>query len=226
MLIGAVQLGLMYLFSQYSFYYLTGGTVALLSITTAIYVPVLNDLIHRKFSPLQLLIALLTLLCTRLAMVNVGEIAFPWQGVLCSQLCNICYVLGQILYRRLHSRCEVRDSSAMAWFYLGAFIALIPTVLICPFHYTPLHMHWLRAAGELFFLGILCCGLGNYLWNRGSIIVNSSLLAICNNLPILFGILFAILFFGEPFGGWQQVFAVGGILGLLFASTRLERRAS
>ncbi|MDR2341228.1 MAG: DMT family transporter [Puniceicoccales bacterium] len=223
MAIGAIQLGLMYLFSQYSYKYLSPGTVALLSTTTAVYVPLLNGIFQRKFSLGQFAIALPTLAFTRLAMVVDGTKQFPWRGILYTQLCNICYVLGQILYRRLHERFQVRDSSAMAWFYLGATIALIPTVVFSPLPLGILNVHWKHVVGEFFFLGVLCCGLGNYLWNRGAVRVNSAVLAICNNLPILFGIVLAIAFFGDPFGGWKQVVGVAGTLGLLLACYHLER---
>jgi drug/metabolite transporter (DMT)-like permease len=223
MAIGAVQLGLMYLFSQYSYQYLSPGTVALLCTTTAVYVPLLNGIFQRKFSWKQFSIALATLAFTRLAMVVDGTEQFPWQGVLCAQLCNICYVLGQILYRRLHERFRVRDSSAMAWFYLGAAVVLLPTVISRPLPLEILRIHWRHVVGEFFFLGILCCGLGNYLWNRGSVRVNPSVLAICNNLPILFGIVLAIIFFGDPFGGEKQVIGVAGTLGLLLVGSHLER---
>jgi drug/metabolite transporter (DMT)-like permease len=223
MAIGAIQLGLMYLFSQYSYQYLAPGTVALLSITTAIYVPLLNGIFQRKFSRGQFSIALAALAFTRLAMVVDHAEQFPWKGVLCTQLCNICYVFGQILYRRLHERFHMRDSSAMAWFYLGASIALLPTVALRPLPLGALCGHWRHVVGKFFFLGVLCCGLGNYLWNRGAVRVNPAVLAICNNLPILFGIVFAIIFFGDPFGGWKQVVGVIGTLGLLLVGSHLER---
>ncbi|MDR1456755.1 MAG: DMT family transporter [Puniceicoccales bacterium] len=223
MTIGAIQLGLMYLFSQYSYQYLSPGTVAMLSTTTAIYVPILNTIFQRTFSVRQFFIALLSLAFTRLAMVIDGTEQFPWLGILYSQLCNICYVLGQLLYRRLHDRFHMRDSSAMAWFYLGASIALIPTVAFRPLPIEILHFHWKHVVGEFLFLGVFCCGLGNYLWNLGSVRVNSAELAICNNLPILFGVILAIIFFGDPFGGWKQVLGVIGTLGLLLVGALLER---
>jgi drug/metabolite transporter (DMT)-like permease len=223
MAIGAIQLGLMYLFSQYSYQHLSPGTIALLSTTTAIYVPLVNGIFQRKFSTGQFSVAVATLAFTRLAMVVGGAEQFPWRGVLYTQLCNICYVLGQILYRRLHERFRVRDSSAMAWFYLGASIALLPTVAFRPLSLGALCGHWWHVAGEFFFLGVLCCGLGNYAWNRGSVRVNPAVLAICNNLPILFGVVFAIIFFGDPFGGWKQVIGVSGTLGLLLVGSHLER---
>jgi drug/metabolite transporter (DMT)-like permease len=225
MIIGAIQLGMMYHCYEYSFYYLSGGTVALLSVTTPLYVIGINDLMARKFSIRQMAVAFAIVLLTSIAMEKDRGIHWQWIGILYSQLTNFFYALGQIFYRQLHRQYSLSDRSAMAWHYLGALLILTPFTAISPFHWVKPEGNIFHIATELIFLGPICCGLGNYLWNKGIGNVSTSIVLIFNNLPIIFGILFSILFFGEPLGWFPRTCAIVGIFLLLFCETFRRRHA-
>ena len=62
---------------------------------------------------------------------------------------------------------------------------------------------------SILYLGILPTGIGFWLWNKGISLVNSTTLAIMNNLKIPMGILFALAIFHEKIN--LANFAIGSI---------------
>ncbi|MDR1438326.1 MAG: DMT family transporter [Puniceicoccales bacterium] len=220
MAIGAVQLGLMYFFYEWSFFFLPGGTVALLSVTTPIYIALIGDGIGRKFRPKYLAFATLIVTLTYFPMAKANGNFPHWQGILCSQLTNFCYALGQISYCKLHRKVAIGDRGAMAWHYLGALCILLPLTFIFPWQLAKSDGNLLRVSCELVFLGPICCGLGNYLWNKGICHAKASQILAFNNLPILLGIAFGAIFFHEPLGG---IFRISSIVAVLFLCLSCHR---
>ena len=108
--IGSVQFGLMYVFYNISFQYLKAFEVALFTIFTPIYVALINNAIERKWYWFYILTSLTAIIGTAIIVQTSFDRPGMLTGFAVIQLSNICFAVGQVLYRklmRLHS--EVRD---------------------------------------------------------------------------------------------------------------------
>jgi drug/metabolite transporter (DMT)-like permease len=222
--IGAVQLGIMHYFYQNAFIHLESHQVALLGLVTPIYVGLFGDLLERRRPWLQLAFALGTVAIAAYAVGGRFSSHCSLRGVIECQLANATYALGQILYGRLRAvHPGLADRSALFWMNLGALAPLLLTLLI-PAASPPIPFRWeFGQLSILLFLGIFCSGVGNYLWNKGVARVPSDILSIANNLPVLFGVLFGVFFFGEG-GNWpRQISGIAGLLGLLWLNSWVRR---
>jgi drug/metabolite transporter (DMT)-like permease len=131
-------------------------------------------------------------------------------GFLLMQGANLCFALGQVLYRRLAPATGKRDRDLMGLLFLGA--ALVAVVMAAPF------IQWDRISGMslsqlavLLYLGGVASGLGFFLFNAGARRVDIGTLAIFNNLKIPLAILASGLVFREPVD-WPRL-AVAVIAG-------------
>ncbi len=189
--IGAIQLGLMYLFYYQSFLLLTVPEVLLFTILTPIYVTLIENGLNRRFSAWFLLSAALSVVGAGIIRFGELESSF-WQGFLMVQGTNICFATGQILYRRtiLKSKQNSPEYSTFGYFYVGAAIIVVPVWL---FFGQPNYPTTLIQWGILLWLGIVASGLGYYLWNKGTSRVNIGALAVMNNMLIPCGLLVNLL---------------------------------
>jgi drug/metabolite transporter (DMT)-like permease len=213
-LLGAVQFGLMYMLYISSYRWLPAYAVALLTVLTPLYVVLLNDLLSRRISLPHLGGALL-------AIVGAGWIAFvalpvrdAWPGIVILQAANLCFAVGQVLYRRLRRRRSMAlhgDATLMAWMYLGAVMVsglgvwraggIDPGLLSGD----PL-LAWI-------YLGLVPSGVAFWLWNKGAALTDGGKLAVANNLKIPMGIAVAALVFGESVS-WAKLL-VGSVIIML-----------
>lgn len=185
--LGALQLGMMYIFFYHSFLYLTVPEVLLFTIFTPLYVAILNDALFNRFTPFHLV-------CALLATAGAAIIRFQginedfWQGFLIVQGANLCFAFGQVGYKKLASsfHSNLTYHNVFAWFYLGALAIALPAFVI--FGNSQQLPHTSTQWGVLLWLGAVASGLGYYFWNAGALRVSAGTLAIMNNALIPAGL--------------------------------------
>ncbi|RUO49713.1 EamA family transporter [Pseudidiomarina donghaiensis] len=217
--IGAIQIGVMYLFLYHAFLYLTVPEVLLFTIFTPLYVTLIDDvLFERKHLPAQWWLA------AALAVVGAAVIRFNTLsddfviGFLLIQAANICFAAGQVLYKRLELGSERNQVHVFALFFLGAtIVSSLAMAAFANFDKWPsTTLQW----GILVWLGLGASGLGYLAWNLGAKRVNVAQLATMNNMLIPAGLLINFAFWGQAVD-WLRL-ALGG--AILLASVWLASR--
>ena len=190
MLIGALQLGVMYGFYYHSFLFLSVPEVLLFTVMTPLYITLLNDALNKQFNPQFFIVAFIAVL---------GAITIRYEnldsnflvGLLLVQGANISFAIGQVTYKRLMLNKQLDDKTVFGWFFIGALIvasacyALFGNLNKLPSTST----QW----SILIYLGIVASGLGYFMWNKGATLVNVGALAVMNNLLIPAGIIVNVL---------------------------------
>ena len=194
MAIGAVQIGLMYLFYYNSFLYLSVPEVALFTIFTPFYVTLIYDAFSFKFRPLYLFsvgVAVFGALVIKYCAINDGVL----KGFLLVQAANICFGAGQSAYKALLEKFDVDQKNVFGYFHFGAFFVVIVALLTLgnPAKFSLTSTQIL----VLLWLGIVASGVGYFMWNKGACEVDSGVLAIMNNALIPAAIIVNLVF-------WQK----------------------
>ncbi|ALP42270.1 carboxylate/amino acid/amine transporter [Aeromonas schubertii] len=195
MILGATQLGLMYLFYYHSFLLLTVPEVLIFTIFTPLYVTALYDLMERRFNPRFLWGALLAVAGAAIIRFN-GLTSNYLLGFLVVQGANLCFALGQVGYKVVMERepTPLPQHRVFGWFYLGALAIALPAwLLLGQPKYPTSGVQW----GILLWLGIGASGLGYFLWNKGATRVSSGVLAIMNNALIPAGLIVNLLLWNQ-----------------------------
>ncbi len=194
--IGALQFGVMYVAYFHSFRYLQSWQVALLTITTPLYVTLCESLLSRRPGMRFHLAALLAV---------AGAAVIEWRrpggppvlpGILLVQASNLAFAAGQVLYRRLRrEHPELSDHRIFALLYAGAagvaLLATLPGLSSRSFPVT-----WPQAL-VLVYLGVVASGVCFFLWNKGATRVGVGTLAAFNNVKIPLAVLCSLLLFRE-----------------------------
>lgn len=210
--LGAVQLGLMYIFFYHAFLFLTVPEVLLFTIFTPLYVAILNDALFKRFTPFYLLCALIATAGAAIIRLNgIGE-SF-WLGFAIVQGANLCFALGQVGYKKLTSTFEtqVPYHNVFAWFYLGALAVALPAFFL--FGNTNQLPQNPEQWGVLLWLGVVASGLGYYFWNQGALKVSGGTLAIMNNALIPAGLVVNLLLWQKD-TDFSRLFLGGAIIAL------------
>jgi carboxylate/amino acid/amine transporter len=192
MAIGAVQLGLMYIFFYRSFLLLPVPEVLLFTIFTPIYITLLDDMMKRRLSPFYLLTAMVAVIGAAIIRYD-GVTEGFWLGFAVVQGANLCFAIGQVAYRHLSPQLPegVAHRHVFGWFYLGALALVVVMFLLFgntdklpsqPVHFVVLG-----------WLGIVASGMGYFLWNKGATRVDAGTLAIMNNALVPAGLLVNLL---------------------------------
>lgn len=197
--VGALQIGIMYLFYYHSFLYLSVSEVALFTIFTPFYVSLVYDIFARRFRALYLVS--ISLCVFGAFIIKFGAINSHFiVGFFLIQLANLAFGTGQSLYKViLEKQGVLSQRSIFGYFHLGAtLITALAFLALGDTRNLPQNSpSWL----VLFYLGIVASGLGYFLWNKGATLVDSGVLAIMNNalIPaaILANALLITLFFPE-----------------------------
>lgn len=113
--IGAVQLSLMYVFYYQSFLFLTVAEVLLFTVMTPIYVTLINDAFDPHFNRNSMLPAIIA---------TAGAVAIRYNGIdsdfllefLMVQCANLCFAARQVGYKRLLARHELEQKTIFGWF--------------------------------------------------------------------------------------------------------------
>lgn len=191
--VGIIQFGLMYLCFIKAFKYLQGNEVALLTTTTPIFVAIWSTLFGARFK-------FIYIVCILLSVLGAGIIV--WQNLSFNEICrgvilmetsNCAFALGQVLWKKL-----VNDTSAkyMSSAYIGASLFVL-SLILTNHSFNIISTITMPQILSILYLALIPTGIGFWLWNKGSVSVKYSTLAIMNNLKIPFAVLFSILLFQE-----------------------------
>lgn len=190
MLIGAIQLGVMYSFYYHSFLFLSVPEVLLFTVMTPLYITLLNDALNKHFNPRFFIVALIAV---------IGAITIRYEnlnsnfiiGLLLVQGANISFAVGQVTYKRLMMNNQLDDKTVFGWFFIGALI--VASVCYALFGNANKLPSTSTQWGILVYLGVVASGLGYFMWNKGATLVNVGALAVMNNLLIPAGIIVNVL---------------------------------
>lgn len=211
--VGALQYGAMYLAYVSAFRHLKAYEVALFTISTPIYVTLIDDLFARRLNGLNLATALL-------AVIGAGIVSYTglrhgeiMRGALLVQASNLCFAFGQVAYRRwLEPERPVKDREVFALLYLGGFgVSAVSSVALTDWSQLTLDGTQILT---LLYLGAVASGVGFFLWNLGARRVEAGALAIFNNLKIPLAVAVSLLCFGERTSGRPSTLALGGLVVL------------
>ncbi len=202
LLLGAIQYGMMYAAYQFSFQFLAAHEVALFTISTPVFVALIDDVFCRRFRPRFLLTAVLAVCGAGVVVTGHADTAARLTGVLLVQVANACFAFGQVAYRRIMAEENARagatsltDLDVFGLLFLGGMLfAEAPALLrVDP------EMLLLGPAQiwTLLYLGLVPAGVCFFLWNAGARRTNTGMLAVMNNAKVPLGILASILCFGE-----------------------------
>ncbi|MDE1233063.1 carboxylate/amino acid/amine transporter [Vibrio aestuarianus] len=192
MVIGGIQLGLMYCFYYQSFLLLSVPEVLLFTVFTPIYVTLIYDLLKGHFSPWYLVTA---------AIAVVGAVFIKFAGIndnfltgfFVVQGANLCFAIGQVAYKDVMEKQPVTLSqhTVFGYFYLGALVVASTAFLLFgnSDKLPTTSLQW----GILVYLGLIASGLGYFAWNKGACLVNAGALAIMNNALVPAGLVVNIM---------------------------------
>ncbi|MDD2238029.1 MAG: EamA family transporter [Kiritimatiellae bacterium] len=211
-LIGFVQYGLMYIFYLKAYRHLAPHEVALFTIFTPFYTALTHDLLTRRFHPLFLATACLSIAGTAIIKYTEFERTDILNGILLVQASNLCFAWGQIYYRKvMQENPRLTNTGVFVFLYAGAFTA--------PALWLAFHPALLQASLQpsqflvLLYLGVVASGLAFFLWNAGARRVDVGALAIFNNLKIPLAIAVSLLVFHEK-TDLPRLLIGGGIVAL------------
>ncbi|MDU4092902.1 MAG: carboxylate/amino acid/amine transporter [Pantoea sp.] len=218
MLVGMMQLGVMYLLSFEAYLYLSVPEFLLFTVMTPLYVTLIYDLLSGRGVRIGYLFsALLAVLGA--AIIRYDQISDHfWTGLILVQLANICFAIGMVGYKRLQETRPMPQHTAFSWFYMGAVLIAIVAWFLWgnPQKLPTTPLQW----GILVWLGIAASGLGYFMWNYGATQVDAGTLGIMNNMHVPAGLLVNLAIWQER-PDWPS-FIVGG--GLIVASLWIHRR--
>lgn len=198
MAIGAVQLGLMYLFYYQSFLLLSVPEVLLFTIFTPVYIALIYDLMARRFSLRNSLwnLSMAAIAVAGAAIIRWGELSDDyWRGFFVVQGANLCFATGQVAYRQFMQSARTQGESlaprqSFGWFFIGASaVATLAWIILGKPQYPGSPVQW----GVLLWLGAVASGLGYFLWNKGATQVSPATLATMNNALIPAGLMVNLL---------------------------------
>lgn len=195
MLIGAIQIGLMYFFFYRSFLYLSVPEVILFTVFTPIYITLVYDIASLRFRPTYLLSIALAVIGAYILRYNAISENFII-GFLFVQGANICFAIGQSLYKKIMESSNIAQQNIFGYFHFGALLFSIPMFLLLGNmqKITPDFTQWTI----LLWLGIVASGLGYFLWNKGGCEVDVGILAIMNNALIPAALVVNLLLWNKP----------------------------
>lgn len=224
MLVGALQFGFTYLFLYRAFAYLTVPEVLLFTVTTPLWVALIDDALYRRFSPVALLATVLAVFGAGLMRYDGITEAFL-TGFMLIQAANIAFAAGQVGYKHLNRRYPV---SLPAWrffgyFYLGGLAVSAPSfVLFGDAGMLPsTSVEW----GVILWLGLAASGVGLFLWNRGACLVDGGTLGVMNNVLIPAGLVVNLVLWDQETDLLRLAVGSAIILASLGINARYSRHA-
>lgn len=210
MALGAIQLGLMYVFYYRSFLLLSVPEVLIFTILTPVYVTLIHDLMQGRFSYRYLISAVLAVIGAAIIRYN-GIGSQVLVGFLVVQGANICFAMGQVGYKIVmeRNRVDLPQRAVFGYFYLGALaVATVSWFLFGnPAKLPTTGLQW----GILVYLGVIASGLGYFLWNKGATLVDAGTLAIMNNALVPAGLIVNLLIWNRD-ANLLRLSVGGGVL--------------
>ncbi|WP_070989996.1 EamA family transporter [Halofilum ochraceum] len=223
MVIGAVQIGVMYLFLFHAYGYMSVPELLLFTIFTPLYVTLIDEvLIGRHHLPGHFWLG------AGLAVGGAGIIRFGavsadfLTGFWLVQAANLCFAAGQVAYKRLDLGSTVSQVQMFGLFFLGATLVAGSGVLLFAEHarWPSTMVQW----GVVLWLGVGASGLGYLGWNLGAKRVNTGQLAAMNNMLIPAGIVVNFVFWNRDVD-WLRGLVGGLVIGLAVWICRGSSRA-
>ena len=195
-LIGAIQFGLMYVLYIQSYQYLPAYLIATFTITTPIFIGIFSQLYdNMSFSLNGKLSIILVVIGSLMMRFNVVNPLDYWLGFFLIQCANMCFAIGQIMFKRWHSKnTSVNIIYNFSQMFFGAVLITSIFSLINSTNLSMLNTSNLYA---LLFLGLFSTGFGFLAWNIGATQVSNERLAVMNNAVIPIAIFNSYLIFGE-----------------------------
>ncbi|NLK67273.1 MAG: EamA family transporter [Campylobacteraceae bacterium] len=205
-IIGAFQIGLMYIFYYNSFRYLSVPEVALFTIFTPFYVTIFYDILRKRVRALYLIsvgLAVFGAFVIKFGNINPGFLT----GFLLVQGANICFGIGQSSYKFILEKYEFKEQfSNFGFFFVGAVVVCLLGLMFYG-ERTPLSLTQVLV---VLWLGVGASGAGYFLWNKGACEVDSGVLAIMNNALIPVAILVNLVFWKTEVDFTR--FIIGGLI--------------
>ena len=205
---GAVQFGLMYVVYIESFRSLEAWEVAMLTVTTPLFVVAFERISTRRGG--------FPVFGAAAAAIAGGAILL-WDrpaspgfldGLVLVQLSNVFFAAGQVAFRRIASAFPVpRTVSVIGLMYLGGLLATLPGAIPTAGAIASLSA---SQVASIAYLGIVASGVCFMVWNQGATKVAPGILAAFNNAKIPLSVLASIVFFGERPSFWKL--AAGSLL--------------
>jgi carboxylate/amino acid/amine transporter len=195
LLIGSVQLGVMYLLLYHSYNFLSVPEILLFTIFTPFYVTLIYDILAKQFRFLYIIsaaIAVLGAFIIRYDNVNNEFLT----GFLLVQAANICFAAGQSAYKYMAEKeHRFKQEEIFGYFYFGALIVTSFAFLMFGDFgkINPSPLEWFI----LLWLGLAASGVGYFLWNKGATMVDAGILGIMNNALIPAGLIVNIIIWGK-----------------------------
>lgn len=218
MLIGAIEIGIMYLFLYQSYQYLSVPELLLFTIFTPLYVSLFSDLFARRLPKQFWAPALLAI--AGAAVIRWTDLSQDyWRGFLLIQAANACFAFGQVWYRHQSQSITLPHRSRFTWFFFGAF--LVTAIATSQFGNVEKLPTTSVQYGVLLWLGIVASGLGYLGWSYGSTKVGTQQLAVMNNMLIPAGILVNV-FIWQGQVDWERL-AIGSLF--IIAALTLSQKA-
>ena len=206
MLVGAMQLGIMYLFSFRAYVYLSVSEFLLFTVLTPLYITLIYDLLSKRRLRWGYLLSA-ALAVAGAAIIRYDKVSDHfWTGLMFVQLANISFAMGMVGYKRLMETRPMPQHNAFAWFYMGAFIVAVVAwfMLGNPQKLPTTTVQW----SVLIWLGVVASGLGYFMWNYGATQVDAGTLGIMNNVHVPAGLLVNLAIWQEQ-PHWPS-FIIGG----------------
>jgi drug/metabolite transporter (DMT)-like permease len=211
--IGMLQYGLMYLLLNQSYQYLNGWQVALMTLFTPIYIVTIDSLRKGRLDYLFLMAAALAVVGAAVAMWQKGCVPpnSLW-GCLLVQGADICFALGQLLYRSARSKYpEPKDHELYALPYAGALLIALAATLLSG------NLRQLGAIAApqwwaIAYMGVVASGLCFFWWNLGATRVSTGLLAVMSNLKVPMAVAVSLTLFGEGAGNGPRLAAGAALM--------------
>lgn len=195
-LVGALQFGVMYFCLYRSFGYLTAAEVVLFTIMTPLYVTLIDDALNRRFSPMALLAAAISVVGA--AVIRYDGVTSDYMlGFLLIQISNMAFAGGQVGYKNLVHRypTDIPLYRFFGYFYVGALLISGPGYLL--FGDTSMLPETGLQWGVLLWLGVVASAVGLFLWNRGATLVDAGRLAVMNNALVPAGLVVNIVIWNQ-----------------------------
>jgi carboxylate/amino acid/amine transporter len=210
--IGAVQIGLMYLFLFHAFGHLSVPALLLFTTLTPLYVTLIDErLIGRRRLPAVWWLAAALAVAGAVVIRFAGVGSDVVTGFVLIQAANLCFAFGQVWYKRTALPPAMSQVQVFGFFFLGGvLVSGLALILFGDFSRLPTTpVHW----GVLLWLGLGASGLGYLGWNIGARQVNTGQLAAMNNLLIPAGILVNVAIWNRD-ADWPRLI-IGGVIIVL-----------
>jgi drug/metabolite transporter (DMT)-like permease len=225
-LIGALQFGIMYVLYQRSYAHLQAYEVALFTITTPLFITLIDAAVQREWRLRYAVAAILSVAGAGvLKWQSVGDTGIMG-GFLLVQLANLCFAGGQVAWRSERKRLPYGTGDASV--FAIPFAAAVATAFLFSLAttnwrgFTATTEQWLT----LLYLGGVASGICFFFWNKGATQVNAGALAAFNNAKIPLGVAVSIWVFHET-ADLGRLLIGGGLMavGVLVAGRASERVA-